>query len=104
MNDNIAKIAGKLTKAQQRYLLALEPNRIDPGASSLARTVQREFQNRDFRKPIGLPGLPTAWALIDKVIVKARPQPCECGWHYASLTPCGLQVRDYLQRNTDEQG
>jgi hypothetical protein len=80
----------KLTDAQRRYLTALEPNRVD-------EEWQGQFRNRTHRKELRRPGLDTAWPLIRKGIVSRTPEPCECGYHYASLTPLGLKVQAALR-------
>jgi hypothetical protein len=87
----------RLTDAQRRYLLELEPNRVD-------EDWQAQFRNRTHRKKLKRPGLDTAHPLIRKGIVAPSPEPCECGYHYASLTPLGERVRAALQsRQSDEQ-
>ena len=93
---DVAAIAAKLTKAQRQYLVELELNSPRPGLSEWQEGIEAEFHNKGFRKAIRRPGLDTAWALIRKGVVKRSPQPTECGFHYASLTPLGLAVRAIL--------
>lgn len=89
-STSLEELAGRLTHAQRRYLLELEPNRVD-------EEWQGQFRNRTHRKALRRPGLDTAHPLIRKGIVAPRPEPCECGYHYASLTPLGLQVAAALR-------
>jgi hypothetical protein len=91
------EVAESLTEAQRRYLHALEPNHVRDDAPRWVQDVEREFQNRSFRKPLGGNSLASAGALIRRGVVKHQPAPCECGSHYASLTPLGLEVRALLQ-------
>lgn len=105
MSELLRYCIERLSDAQRRYLLALEPNRIDAGEEYW----QAEFRNRSHRKPIKNQSLASARVLIRKGIVKPRPEPCECGFHYASLTPFGLEVQAALkaraaQSNTGEPG
>jgi hypothetical protein len=88
---------GRLSAAQRRYLLELEPNRVNEGLANWVAEVETQFQNRSHRKPLRGPGLATAHSLIRKGIVKPRPEPCECGYHYVSLTPLGIEMRAALQ-------
>lgn len=100
-NDLVTRIEqARLTDAQRRYLMALEPNRVDPGEAYW----QAQFQNRSHRKPIKNQGLATAHVLIRKGLVKRIPEPCECGFHYASLTELGLELQAALRARTSMEG
>lgn len=101
--EELVELAERLTDAQKRYLLALEPNRVDATAAYWVQQVEREFKNRTHRKELKRPGLDAARPLIRKGIVAARPEPCECGWHYASLTPVGLEVQHLLRARASQE-
>lgn len=91
-----ATIADRLTEAQRKYLRALEPNLIDADRAEWQRKAQREFQDRTFRKSMQGWSARIAQALVRKGVVAAQPCPCDCGYHYCSLTPLGLEVRALL--------
>jgi hypothetical protein len=99
--SEVEKIAAGLTEAQRAYLLALEPNSIAINAPSWIQEVERDFQNRTHKKPIGGRSLASAGVLVRKGVIAACPEPCECGWHYASITPLGLAVRRHLQEQAN---
>jgi hypothetical protein len=89
-DDEMMRLAERLTDAQRRYLIELEPNRVE-------EDWQAQFRSRTHRKQLKRPGLETAHSLIRKGMVKPSPEPCECGWHYASLTELGLKVQAALR-------
>jgi hypothetical protein len=94
-DDEMLRLAQRLTDAQRRYLIELEPNRVE-------EDWQAQFRSRTHRKQLKRPGLETAHSLIRKGLVKPSPEPCECGWHYASLTELGLKVQAALRARISE--
>ena len=92
--DKIAEIAGKLSEAQRRLLLEIEPNVPREGGSTLKQLIETRHRHYSHRFEDKGHRFTSACCLSDKGLCGV---PVACGGSgWTDINETGLAVRNYL--------